>query len=63
VIQKREARAFMGALKGNSCSAVSRKELWVPYFNVVRHDAIITPSNTDLPLIKDSLREFLDQIH
>jgi hypothetical protein len=63
VIQKHEARAFMKALKGNSCSAVSRKKLWVPYSRVVRHDAIIMPSNPDLPLIKDSLREFLDQIH
>ena len=63
VIQKREARAFMEALKGNSSSAVSRKELWLPYSRVVRHDAIITPSNPDLPLIKESLREFLGQIH
>jgi hypothetical protein len=53
----------MKALKGNSCSAVSREELWVPYSRVVRYDAIIMPSNPDLPLIKDSLREFLDQIH
>jgi hypothetical protein len=29
----------------------------------VRHDAIIMPSNPDLPLIKSSLREFLRQIH
>jgi pimeloyl-ACP methyl ester carboxylesterase len=63
VIQKREAQAFMGALKGNSSSAVSRKDLWLPYSRVVRHDAIITPSNPDLPLIKSSLREFLGQIH
>jgi hypothetical protein len=63
VIQKREAQAFMGALKGNSSSAVSRKDLWLPYSRVVRHDAIITPSNPDLPLIKRSLRDFLDQIH
>ena len=48
VIQKREARAFMGALKENNSSAVSRKELWLPYSRVVRHDAIITPSNPDL---------------
>jgi Serine aminopeptidase, S33 len=60
VIQKREARAFMGALKGNSSSAV-RKELWLPYSRIVRHDAIIAPSNPDWPLIKSSLREFLDQ--
>jgi pimeloyl-ACP methyl ester carboxylesterase len=63
VIQNQEARAFMGALKENSSSAVSRKELWVPYSRVVRHDAIIMPSNPDLPLIKSSLREFLSQIH
>jgi pimeloyl-ACP methyl ester carboxylesterase len=62
VIQKREARAFMDALKGKSPSAVSRQELWLPYSSVVRHDAIITPSNLDLPLIKNSLREFLDKI-
>ena len=62
VIQKQEARAFIGALKGNSSSAVSRMELWLPYSRVVRHDAIIMPSNPDLPLIKDSLREFLAQI-
>ena len=63
VIQKREAQAFMGALKGNSSSAVSRKDLWLPYSRVVRRDAIITPSNPDLPLIKSSLRELLGQIH
>jgi pimeloyl-ACP methyl ester carboxylesterase len=63
VIQKREARAFIGALKGESSSAVPRKELWLPYSRVVRHDAIIRRSNPDLPLIKDSLREFLGQIH
>jgi hypothetical protein len=62
VIQKREARAFMGALMGNSTSAAARNDLWLPYSRVVRHDAIITPSNPDLPLIKDSLREFLGQI-
>jgi pimeloyl-ACP methyl ester carboxylesterase len=44
VIQKREARAFMGALKEKSSSAVSRKELWLPYSRVVRHDAIIMAS-------------------
>jgi pimeloyl-ACP methyl ester carboxylesterase len=63
VIQKQEARAFMRALKGNSSSAASRRELWLPYSRVVRHDAIIAPSNPDLPLIKTSLREFLGQIH
>ena len=63
VIQKRKARAFIGALKRNNSSAVLREELWVPYSKVVRHDAIITPSNPDLPVIKDSLREFLGQIH
>ena len=63
VIQKQEARAFMGALKGNSSSSASRMELWAPYSRVVRHDAIITPSNPDLPVIKDSLREFLRPIH
>jgi pimeloyl-ACP methyl ester carboxylesterase len=62
VIQKQEARAFMGALKRKSSSAV-RKELWLPYSKVVPHDATITPSNPDLPLIKNSLREFLGQIH
>jgi pimeloyl-ACP methyl ester carboxylesterase len=62
VIQKKEARAFMRALKGKSSSAV-RKELWLPYSRVVRHDAIIAPSNPDLPLIKTSLREFLGQVH
>jgi pimeloyl-ACP methyl ester carboxylesterase len=63
VIQKREARAFMKAVKGNSSSAVSRKELWLPYSRVVRHDEIITASNPDLRLIKNSLREFLGLIH
>ena len=63
VIQKRKARAFIGTLKRNNSSAVLREELWVPYSKVVRHDAIITPSNPDLPVIKDSLREFLGQIH
>jgi pimeloyl-ACP methyl ester carboxylesterase len=63
VIQKQEARAFMGALKENSSSTVSRKELWLPYSRVVRHDAIIMPSNPDLPFIKNSLRKFLGQIH
>jgi pimeloyl-ACP methyl ester carboxylesterase len=62
VVQKQEARDFMEALKGKSSSAV-RKELWVPYSRVVRHDAIIMPSNPDLPVIKDSLREFLGRIH
>jgi pimeloyl-ACP methyl ester carboxylesterase len=62
VIQKREARAFMEALKGNSSSAAARNDLWLPYSKVVRHDAIITPSNPDLLLIKNSLREFLGQI-
>jgi pimeloyl-ACP methyl ester carboxylesterase len=62
VIQKQEARAFMGALRERSASAV-RKELWLPYSRIVRHDAIITASNPDWPLIKGSLREFLDQIH
>jgi hypothetical protein len=62
VIQKQEARAFMGALNRQSSPAV-RKELWLPYSRFVRHDAIIMPSNPDLPLIKDSLREFLGQIH
>jgi pimeloyl-ACP methyl ester carboxylesterase len=63
VIQKQEARAFIGSLKGNCSSTVSRKELWLPYSRVVRHDAIIAPSNPDLSLIKNSLREFLGQIH
>jgi hypothetical protein len=63
MIQKRKARAFIGTLKRNNPSAVLREELWVPYSKVVRHDAIITPSNPDLPVIKDSLREFLGQIH
>jgi hypothetical protein len=63
VIQKQEARAFIAALKRNGSSAVSRKELWLPYSRVVRHNAIITQSNPDLPLIKDSLRDFLDHIH
>jgi pimeloyl-ACP methyl ester carboxylesterase len=63
VIQKREARAFMEALKANSSSAAPRNDLWLPYSRLVRHDAIIMPSNPDLPLIKDSLREFLGQIH
>jgi pimeloyl-ACP methyl ester carboxylesterase len=62
VIQKREARAFMGSLKEKGSSSVSREELWLPYSRVVRHDAIITASNPDLPAIKDSLREFLGQI-
>jgi hypothetical protein len=60
---KRKARAFIGTLKRNNSAAVLREELWVPYSKVVRHDAIITPSNPDLPVIKDSLREFLGQIH
>jgi hypothetical protein len=34
----------------------------LPYSRVVRHDAIIAPSNPDLSLIKNSLREFLGQI-
>jgi hypothetical protein len=38
-------------------------ELRLPYSRAVRHDAIITPSNPDLPLVKDSLRDFLGQIH
>jgi hypothetical protein len=63
VIQKREARAFMGALNGNNSSAVPRKELWLPYSRGVLHHAIATQSNPDLPLIKHSLRDFLDQIH
>ena len=63
VIQKREARAFMEAVKENDSSAISRKEMWLPYSRVVRHDAIIAPSNPDLSLIKNSLREFLGQIH
>jgi alpha-beta hydrolase superfamily lysophospholipase len=63
VIEKREARAFMGDLMGNSTSAAARNDLWLPYSRVVRHDAIITASNPDLPLIKNSLREFLGQIH
>jgi pimeloyl-ACP methyl ester carboxylesterase len=63
VIQKRDARAFIGALKENGSSAISRKGLWLPYSRVVRHDAIIMTSKLDLPLIKDSLREFLGQIH
>jgi hypothetical protein len=63
VIQKQEARAFIGAVKGNSSFSASRTELWLPYSKVVRHDAIITSSNPDLPVIKDSLREFLDKIH
>jgi pimeloyl-ACP methyl ester carboxylesterase len=63
VIQKQEARAFMRALKENGSSNVSRKEMWLPYSRVVRHDAIIAPSNPDLSLIKNSLREFLGQIH
>ena len=63
VIQKREARAFMGALKRKSSSAVSRKELWLTDSRVVRHDAIIMPSNPDWPLIKNSLSEFLGQAH
>jgi hypothetical protein len=62
VIQKQEARAFMGALKGKSSSAVSGKELWLPYSRAVRHDAIIMSSNPDLPLIKSSLRDFLSQV-
>lgn len=63
VIRKQEARAFIGALKRNGSSAVSRKELWLPYSRVVRHNAIIMRSNPDLPLIKESLRDFLDHIH
>jgi pimeloyl-ACP methyl ester carboxylesterase len=63
VIQKREARAFMEALKGNSSSAAARNDLWLPYSRVVRHDAIIMPSNPDLPRIRSSLRDFLGQIH
>jgi len=53
----------MRALKENGSSNVSRKEMWLPYSRVVRHDAIIAPSNPDLSLIKNSLREFLGQIH
>ena len=49
----------MGALKENNSSAVLREELWLSYSKVVRHDAIITPSNPGLPLIKNSLRDFL----
>jgi hypothetical protein len=63
IIQKQEARAFMRALKENGSSNVSRKEMWLPYSRVVRHDAIIASSNPDLSLIKNSLREFLGQIH
>jgi pimeloyl-ACP methyl ester carboxylesterase len=63
VIQKKEARAFIGALKRNNSSAVLREELWVPYSKVVLHDAIMMPSNPNWPLIKSSLREFLGQIH
>jgi hypothetical protein len=62
VIQKQEARAFMGALNKKSSSAV-REELWLPNSRVVRHDAIIAPSNPDWPHIKTSLLEFLGQIH
>jgi pimeloyl-ACP methyl ester carboxylesterase len=47
VIQKQQARAFMEALKENRSSTVSRKELWLPYWRLVRHDAIITPPNPD----------------
>jgi pimeloyl-ACP methyl ester carboxylesterase len=63
VIQKQEARAFIAALKGHGASAVSREELWLPYSRGVRHNAIIMQSNPDLPLIKESLRDFLDHIH
>jgi pimeloyl-ACP methyl ester carboxylesterase len=63
VIQKQDARAFMGALKGNSSSAASRMELWLPYSRIVRHDAIIAPTNPDWPLIKAALHEFFGQIH
>jgi alpha-beta hydrolase superfamily lysophospholipase len=62
MIQKHEARAFIGTLKGKGASAASRRELWLPYSRGVLHHAIATQSNRDLPLIKDSLRDFLDQI-
>jgi hypothetical protein len=38
-------------------------ELWLPYSRIVRHDAIIAPTNPDWPLIKAALHAFLDQIH
>jgi pimeloyl-ACP methyl ester carboxylesterase len=40
VIQKQEARAFIGALKGNSSSAASRMELWLSCASRRDHHAI-----------------------
>jgi len=62
VIQKQEARAFMAALKEKRSPAAPRQELWLPYSKAVLHDAITRPSNPELPLIKASLGNFLDQI-
>jgi hypothetical protein len=62
VIQKLEARAFMAALKETHSPAALRQELWLPYSNAVLHDAITGPSNPELPFIKASLGNFLDQI-
>jgi alpha-beta hydrolase superfamily lysophospholipase len=62
VIQKQQARAFMAALKEMHSPAALRQELWLPYSNAVLHDAITRPSNPELPLIKASLGNFLDQI-
>jgi pimeloyl-ACP methyl ester carboxylesterase len=62
VIQKQQARAFMAALKETHSPAALRQELWLPYSNAVLHDAITRPSNPEMPLIKASLGNFLDQI-
>jgi hypothetical protein len=42
---------------------VVERSIGCPISSVVRHDAIITPSNPDLPPIKSSLCDFLGQIH
>jgi esterase/lipase len=63
VIQKQEARAFIEGLKGNGAFTTAREELWLPYSRGVLHNAIIAPSNPDLPLIKASLCDFLSHIH
>jgi esterase/lipase len=62
VIQKQEARGFMKALNTMDSSVASRSQLWLPVFRGVLHDAIVRRSNPDLPLLKDRVGDFLDQI-
>jgi pimeloyl-ACP methyl ester carboxylesterase len=59
VIQKSEVRAFLKPLKEFNPQRLPRTEFWVPSSELVAHDTIMAPNNSQFASMKRSLLEFV----